>query len=246
MTPELSLVVPVHNEVDNLAQLVAEIRAALDDRVDYEVIYVDDGSDDGTAQRLRGVAAGFPRLRILRHRQQAGQSAALVDGVRAARAAWVATLDGDGQNDPADLLSMLAMVRDPAAPPGLRLILGQRRQRQDEWAKRAAGKIANAVRARVLGDATPDTGCGLKLFWRDAFLAVPQFDHMHRFLPALFLRSGWQVASVPVSHRPRRHGRSHYGILDRLWVGILDLTGVLWLQRRPIRATIVEDPDASS
>ncbi len=246
MTPELSLVVPVHNEVDNLAQLVAEIRAALDDRVDYEVIYVDDGSDDGTAQRLRGVAAGFPRLRILRHRQQAGQSAALVDGVRAARAAWVATLDGDGQNDPADLLSMLAMVRDPAAPPGLPLILGPRRPRQAEWGKRAAGKIANAVRARVLGDATPDTGCGLKLFWRDAFLAVPQFDHMHRFLPALFLRSGWQVASVPVSHRPRRHGRSHYGILDRLWVGILDLTGVLWLQRRPIRATIVEDPDASS
>jgi len=245
VTPELSLVVPVHNEVDNLAQLVAEIRAALDDRVDYEVIYVDDGSDDGTAPRLRAVAAGFPRLRIVRHREQAGQSAAVVDGVRAARAAWVATLDGDGQNDPADLLPMLAMVRDPAAPPGLSLIIGQRRQRQDVWAKRAAGRIANTVRARVLGDATPDTGCGLKLFARDAFLAVPQFDHMHRFLPALFLRSGWQVASVPVSHRPRRHGRSHYGILDRLWVGILDLTGVLWLQRRPLRATIVEEPDAS-
>jgi dolichol-phosphate mannosyltransferase len=140
---------------------------------------------------------------------------------------------------------MLAMIRNADAPTALRLIIGQRLQRRDGWVKRAAGRIANSVRARILGDATPDTGCGLKLFSRDAFLAVPQFDHMHRFLPALFLGNGWEVASLPVNHRARRHGQSHYGVLDRLWVGILDLSGVLWLRRRTLRATIVEESDAS-
>ena len=239
------MVVPVHNEVDSVAQLVAEIRAALEGQVDYEVIYVDDGSSDGTAEKLRQLALEFSQLRIVSHRTRAGQSAAIVSGVRAARATWIATLDGDGQNDPADILPMLGMLRDPAAPTALRLIMGQRQRRRDRWVKRAAGRIANSVRARILGDATPDTGCGLKLFSRDVFLAVPQFDHMHRFLPALFLRSGWQVASVPVNHRVRRHGRSHYGVLDRLWVGILDLSGVLWLRHRALRATTVEEPDAS-
>jgi dolichol-phosphate mannosyltransferase len=237
--------VPVHNEVDSLAQLVAEIRAALDDQVDYELIYVDDGSDDGTAEELRKLAAGFSRLRIVRHRERAGQSAAIGSGVRAARATWIATLDGDGQNDPADILPMLAMIRNADAPTALRLVIGQRLQRRDGWVKRAAGRIANSVRARVLGDATPDTGCGLKLFSREAFLAVPQFDHMHRFLPALFLRNGWQVASLPVHHRARRNGRSHYGVLDRLWVGLFDLSGVLWLRHRNLRATVVEESDAS-
>jgi dolichol-phosphate mannosyltransferase len=245
VSPEVSVVVPVHNEVDSLAQLLAEIRVALDGQVDYEVVYVDDGSDDGTAEHLRRLAAEFSRLRIVRHRERAGQSAAIASGVRAARASWIATLDGDGQNDPADILPMLAMIRNPDAPTALRLIIGQRRRRRDGWVKRAAGKIANIVRSRVLGDATPDTGCGLKLFSRDAFLAVPQFDHMHRFLPALFLRNGWQVASLPVNHRVRHYGQSHYGVLDRLWVGILDLSGVLWLRRRTLRATIVEEPDAS-
>lgn len=245
MTPELSVVVPVHNEAESLAPLLAEIRAALEGSVDYEVIYVDDGSDDGTDERLRNLATEFPRLRVVRLRERSGQSAAIVCGVRSARGSWVATLDGDGQNDPADILPLLALVRDRAAPAALRLVIGQRRRRQDRWVKRMAGRIANAIRARVLGDAIPDTGCGLKLFKRDAFLAVPQFDHMHRFLPALFLRSGWQVASLPVTHRPRRYGRSHYGVIDRLWVGLPDLTGVLWLQRRPIRPTIVEKPDAS-
>lgn len=245
MSPEVAVVVPVHNEVESLAQLVAEIRAALDGEVDYEVIYVDDGSDDGTAEHLRRLAAEFPPLRVVRHRERAGQSAAIASGVRAARASWIATLDGDGQNDPADILPLLAMIRNPDAPTALRLIIGQRRRRRDRWAKRAAGRVANTVRARVLGDATPDTGCGLKLFSREAFLAVPQFDHMHRFLPALFLRNGWQVASLSVNHRERRYGHSHYGVLDRLWVGILDLSGVLWLRRRALRATIVEEPDAS-
>jgi glycosyltransferase involved in cell wall biosynthesis len=245
VSPEVSVVVPVHNEVDSLAQLVAEIRAALDDQVDYELIYVDDGSDDGTAEHLRQLAAGFSRLRIVRHRERAGQSAAIGSGVRAARATWIATLDGDGQNDPADILPMLAMLKNPNAPSSLRLVIGQRRQRRDGWTKRTAGKIANSVRSRVLGDATPDTGCGLKLFSREAFLAVPQFDHMHRFLPALFLRNGWQVASLPVNHRARRSGRSHYGVFDRLWVGLFDLSGVLWLRHRNLRATVVEESDAS-
>jgi dolichol-phosphate mannosyltransferase len=245
VSPELSVVVPVHNEVDSLAQLVAEIRTALDGQVDYEVIYVDDGSNDGTAEHLRRLAAEFSRLRVVRHRERAGQSAAIASGVRVARATWIATLDGDGQNDPADILPMLARIRNPAEPTALRLIIGQRQRRQDRWVKRTAGRIANTVRARVLGDATPDTGCGLKLFSRDAFLALPQFDHMHRFLPALFLRNGWQVASLPVKHRARRHGQSHYGVLARLWVGIFDLSGVLWLRRRLLRATIVEEPDAS-
>jgi dolichol-phosphate mannosyltransferase len=245
VSPEVSVVVPVHNEVDSLAQLVAEIRTALDGQVDYEVIYVDDGSNDGTAEHLRRLAGELSRLRVVRHRERAGQSAAIASGVRVARATWIATLDGDGQNDPADILPMLARIRNPAEPTELRLIIGQRQRRQDGWVKRTAGRVANTVRARVLGDATPDTGCGLKLFSRDAFLALPQFDHMHRFLPALFLRNGWEVASLPVNHRARRHGQSHYGVLDRLWVGIFDLSGVLWLRRRMLRATIVEDPDAS-
>ncbi len=189
------------------------------------------------------MASGFPRLRVIHHLRRAGQSAAIVDGVRAARGSWIATLDGDGQNDPADIPRLLAAIRDPGAPPDLRLVVGYRKRRQDSPAKRVSSRTANAVRARLLGDATPDTGCGLKLFSREAFLSVPQFDHMHRFLPALFLRNGWRVASVQVNHRPRRRGRSHYGVLDRLWVGIVDLAGVLWLERRAIRSTVMEAPD---
>lgn len=243
MSPELSVVVPAHNEAESLGPLIAEIRTALDGVADYEIVCVDDGSDDGTPERLAALAAGFPGLRVVRHRERAGQSAATVHGVRAARGAWIATLDGDGQNDPADIPRLLAVVRDPAAPPGLRLVIGERRGRRDPLVKRLSGRFANAVRARVLGDATRDSGCGLKLFRRESFLAVPQFDHMHRFLPALFLRCGWQVASVPVNHRARRHGRSHYGVLDRLWIGIADLAGVSWLQRRQLRAATMEDPD---
>jgi dolichol-phosphate mannosyltransferase len=242
VNPELSVVVPVHNEIESLPQLVAEIGAALDGQVDYEVVFVDDGSDDGTAELLSTFASRFPRLRVVRHRKRAGQSAAIATGVQSARAPWIVTLDGDGQNDPADILTLLAAMRDPAAPPKLRLVIGERRQRQDRLGKRVAGSIANTIRARLLGDGTPDTGCGLKLFTRAAFLAVPHFNRMHRFLPALFLREGWRVASVPVSHRPRRYGRSHYGVLDRLWVGLFDFAGLLWLQRRRLRA-IVEESD---
>jgi len=243
VNPELSVVVPANNEAENLAPLIAEIGTALDGVTDYEVVCVDDGSDDGTPERLAALTAEFPRLRVVRHHERMGQSAATMHGVMAARGPWIATLDGDGQNDPADIPRLLAVVRDPAAPPGLRLVIGERRGRRDPLVKRLAGRIANAVRARVLGDATRDSGCGLKLFRRESFLAVPHFDHMHRFLPALFLGSGWGVASVPVNHRARRHGRSHYGVFDRLWIGIADLAGVSWLQRRRLRAATTENSD---
>ena len=241
MSSELSVVVPVHNEAANLPGLLAEIRSALDGVAEYEVVCVDDGSDDETTGLLTTLPSEFPRLRVVRHRAPAGQSSAIAHGVAAARGAWVATLDGDGQNDPADIPRLLALVRAPGAPADLRLLVGERSRRQDPWIKRIAGRAANAIRARVLADGARDSGSGLKLFCRESFLALPHFDHMHRFLPALFLCSGWRVASVPVNHRPRRHGRSHYGVLDRLWAGIPDLIGVLWLQQRPMSGEIRED-----
>ena len=243
MRPELSVVVPAHNEADNLAPLVAEIGDALEGRVDYEVVCVDDGSDDGTAERLATLALEVPRLRFIRHGERQGQSAATVHGVIAAQGTWIATLDGDGQNDPADIPRLMDAMGDPGGRGNLRLVIGERRRRQDPLVKRIAGRLANAVRARFLGDATRDGGCGLKVFHRRSFLALPHFDHMHRFLPALFLRNGWAVATVPVNHRPRRHGRSHYGVLDRAFVGITDLAGVLWLKRRPIRSIAIERSD---
>ena len=251
MPPDLSVVVPVHNEADNLSRLTGEIRRALDGRVDYEIVYVDDGSDDGSAEGLARLAREEARIRLVRHRARAGQSAAIATGVQSARAPWIATLDGDGQNDPADILPMLDLVRNSSPPPTLpasdsprlRLVIGNRRLRRDRWDKRIAGRVANAIRRRVLKDGTPDTGCGIKLFERSDFLSLPHFNHMHRYLPALFLRSGWGVASVPVNHRPRGSGRSHYGVFDRLWVGLFDLPGVWWLIRRQIRPAIVENSD---
>lgn len=236
MPVDLSVVVPMHDEADTVDPLAREIHAALGGTVEYEIVFVDDGSTDATAERLTALAAEDARVRVVRHPARAGQSAATVSGVLAARAPWVATLDGDGQNDPADVPRLLAARHTwDAARPGL--LVGHRRRRRDSFVKRASSRVANGVRARVLGDATPDTGCGLKLFRRDAFLAVPRFDHMHRFLPALFRRDGWDVRSVEVSHRPRRGGRSHYGTLNRLWVGIVDMAGVWWLARRAVRST---------
>jgi dolichol-phosphate mannosyltransferase len=237
---ELSVVIPVKNEAGNIAPLVGEIAAALDDVVDYEIVYVDDGSTDATAAEIRRLQSGLARLRLLRHGASCGQSAAIRSGVRAARAPWIATLDGDGQNDPADIPALwrLAQAGPPARPL---LIAGQRARRQDRWSKRQASRIANAVRARLLRDATPDTGCGLKLFPRELFLDLPFFDHMHRFLPALVLREGGIVRSVPVNHRPRRRGKSNYGIFDRLGVGLTDLLGVMWLRRRSVRPLVREE-----
>jgi dolichol-phosphate mannosyltransferase len=237
---DLSVVIPVRNEQDNIAPLIAEIRAALDGRADYEIVYVDDGSRDDTAARLADAARAFPRLRVLTHARSCGQSAALASAVRAARGEWIATLDGDGQNDPADIPKLLAVAQ--AAPPAsnLQLVAGYRRRRQDSWLKRMSSRIANGVRARLLNDATPDTGCGLKLFPRAVFLQLPYFDHMHRFLPALVQRNGGRTVSVEVHHRPRTRGTSKYGVHNRLWVGIVDLLGVMWLQRRMRRPEIRE------
>jgi dolichol-phosphate mannosyltransferase len=228
----VSVVVPVRNEAENLWPLIEEIQNALDGHADYEIIYVDDGSDDDTPARLAQARERCPRLRVVRHRSACGQSTAVATGVRAARFPWIATLDGDGQNDPADLPKLLAAVGPGQRTPDLNLVIGWRTTRNDSGVRRWSSRIANRVRGGLLGDRTPDTGCGLKVFPREVFLRLPFFDHMHRFMPALVLRDGGQVLSVPVHHRPRTAGVSKYGIGNRLWVGIVDLFGVLWLKRR--------------
>ena len=228
---QLSIVVPVRNEEENILPLLAEIHAALGSRGEFEVVYVDDGSSDATRARLAEALARYPSLRVLAHRESCGQSTALMTGIRAASGEWIATLDGDGQNDPADIPKLIA-ARDGAGRSDLQLVSGYRTKRKDSWLKRIASRIANAVRSSLLGDATPDTGCGLKLIERAAYLELPYFDHMHRFLPALVQRNGGATLTVEVNHRPRTRGRSNYGVLDRLWVGIVDLLGVMWLKRR--------------
>ena len=239
-SPQLSVVVPVHNEEDNVAPLVGEIVAALRGRIDFEIVYVDDASRDATLARLRELQATTPELRVVRHLANAGQSTAVRNGVKAARAPWIATLDGDGQNDPADIPNLLAK-RD-ASPEAVKLFAGWRVNRQDSGSKRWASKFANAIRARLLRDATPDTGCGIKLFAREAFLDLPYFDHMHRYLPALMQRAGWQTVSVPVNHRHRTAGVSKYNNLGRAMVGIKDLVGVSWLIQRSRRTGTEELP----
>jgi len=196
------------------------------------MIFVDDGSTDDTAANLRRLKHELPALRVLSHSFRSGQSAAVASGVRAARGGWVATLDGDGQNDPADIPKLIA-ARDEPANRGVQLFMGNRKaSRKDTAFRKLQSSIANGVRSSLLGDQTPDTGCGIKLFARDLFLELPRFDHMHRFLPALFMRQGARVVSIPVSHRPRTRGTSKYGMLNRLWVGIVDIGGVMWLRRR--------------
>jgi dolichol-phosphate mannosyltransferase len=236
--PALSVVVPVHDEEDNVAALVEEIVAALRGRVAFEIVFVDDASTDATLETLRHALDFYPELRLIRHHAQAGQSAAIRNGVKAARAPWIATLDGDGQNDPADIPKLLA-ARD-AGSADTRLYAGWRVDRRDGSGKRWASKFANGLRARLLRDATPDTGCGIKLFEREAFLDLPYFDHMHRFLPALMQRAGWRTVSVPVNHRARTAGESKYDNLQRALVGIADLRGVAWLMRRAKRTTVEE------
>ena len=236
--PDLSVVVPVHNERDNIVPLLGEIAAALRGRCDFEIVYVDDCSRDDTLSVMTAAKTQFPELRILRHLSQSGQSTAVRTGVKAARGAWIATLDGDGQNDPADIPKLMAM-RD-ASPNSIKLFAGWRVQRQDTGSKRWASKLANAIRSRMLRDATPDTGCGIKLFERAAFLELPYFNHMHRYLPALMQRAGWKTVSVPVNHRARSSGVSKYTNLNRALVGIADLRGVAWLIRRAKRPVTEE------
>jgi dolichol-phosphate mannosyltransferase len=237
MEPAVSVVVPVRNEAENVEPLVTEIAAALKDR-SIEIVYVNDGSTDRTGAELSRLMATRPWLRQLQHAVSCGQSAAVHTGVQHARAPLVVTLDGDGQNDPAFLPALLDKL---ASNPRLGLVAGQRVGRQASGFKRLQSRIANAVRSAVLRDGTRDTGCGLKAFRRDLFLALPYFDGLHRFLPALIRRDGHEIGYVDVVDRPRRHGRSNYGMWDRLWVGIMDLIGVWWLIRRRKRVPVVSE-----
>ena len=234
-SPHLSVVVPVFNERDNVAPLVHEITAALRGRApgdggDFEIVYVDDNSRDDTLAVLRALKAEVPELRVVHHVAQSGQSTAIRNGVKAARGEWIATLDGDGQNDPADIPKLLAERTKSAAE--VKMFAGWRVNRRDSGSKRWASKWANAIRARALRDDTPDTGCGIKLFERAAFMELPHFNHMHRYLPALMQRAGYRTVSVPVNHRARSTGVSKYNNLNRALVGISDLRGVAWLIRR--------------
>jgi glycosyltransferase involved in cell wall biosynthesis len=238
ISPRLSIVVPVRNEAPNILPLLEEIEAACGKVESYEVVYVDDGSTDDTAAVLAEARRSRPWLRVLRHELSCGQSAAVRTGVRAATGTVVATLDGDGQNDPAFIPTLFAALE--AAGPEAGLAAGQRVARKDGTFKTMQSRIANGVRARILRDGTRDTGCGLKVFRRDAYLALPYFDALHRFMPALMKREGYAIVHVDVVDRPRHAGRSNYGMFDRLWVGILDLAGVWWLIRRRRRVPQVK------
>jgi dolichol-phosphate mannosyltransferase len=226
----VSIVVPVRNEAENVAPLIAEIAAALDGRWNYEIIYVNDGSTDATAARLATAMQQRANLRQIRHATSTGQSAAVRSGVRAARGAIVATLDGDGQNNPVFLPDLIAAIEKGGESIGL--AAGQRVGRKDTGFKKIQSRIANGIRNGILHDGTRDTGCGLKAFRREVFLMLPYFDGLHRFLPALVRREGYQIAYVDVIDRPRHSGVSNYGFFDRLWIGIMDLAGVWWLIRR--------------
>jgi dolichol-phosphate mannosyltransferase len=226
----VSIVVPVRNEAENVSPLIAEIAAALDGRWAHEIIYVNDGSTDATAERLGVEMKARANLRQIRHAASSGQSAAVRSGVRAARGAIVATLDGDGQNNPAFLPNLISAIERGGERVGL--AAGQRVGRRDTGFKKMQSRIANAVRDGILRDGTRDTGCGLKAFRREVFLMMPYFDGLHRFLPALVRREGYEIAYVDVIDRPRHSGVSNYGFFDRLWIGIMDLAGVWWLIRR--------------
>jgi len=238
VTPAISVVVPARNEAGNIAPLVAEITQSLAAHVPFEIVYVNDGSSDGTEAELRTLMRQRRYLRQIKHEVSCGQSAAIRSGVAAARAGIVLTLDGDGQNDPAFLPAMIAALK---RDPSIGLVAGQRVGRKATGFKRLQSRIANAVRGAVLRDGTRDTGCGLKAFRREVFLALPYFDGLHRFLPALVRRDGHDVTYVDVIDRPRLHGVSNYGMWDRLWVGILDLFGVWWLIRRRRRVPRISE-----
>jgi len=231
--PAFSIVIPFYNEAGNVQQLCDEVIAVLDKLDEAEIVLVDDGSSDDTFAQLQNERRTHPGLMtVVRHRQRCGQSTALITGIRAASGATIVTLDGDGQNDPADIPTLITAARELAANDRPYLVIGRRLGRKDNIVRRVSSRIANSVRSALLRDDTPDSGCGLKVFRREDFLELPYFDHMHRFLPALFRRLGGNVLSVDVSHRPRVSGQSKYGIGNRLWAGIVDLTGVAWLLRR--------------
>ena len=227
----LSIVIPVYNESENIQALTVEIVQALpSDKFQYEIIFVDDGSSDETPERLSALKKLYFQVNIVTHKKNYGQSAALVSGVKAAHYDWIITMDGDGQNDPMDIKKLCAALKQAEKPS---VVLGNREKRKDTWLRRASSRIANRFRGWLLKDDCPDTGCSLKLFPRDVFLELPRFNHMHRYFPALFKRCHFAVINVPVNHRSRLHGISKYGLNNRLWVGLADIIGVMWLIRRP-------------
>ena len=232
-----SLVIPVYNEVDNVEPLVHEILAAVPATQNLEIVFVDDGSTDGTRAALQALAKNQPCVRVVFHKKNYGQSTSLVTGIRAAQYPWIITLDGDRQNDPQDLPQIMAAIN----PDEKMIAIGIRAKRQDSWLKRISSRIANGVRRRLLKDDCPDTGCSLKCFPREAFLALPLFNHIHRYLPALFKRAGFRTVQIKVNHRPRVAGTSKYGVMNRLFVGIVDLVGVMWLIRRPCTSEVTHD-----
>jgi len=238
--PWLSIVIPLKNEAENVDFVTEAIVAACGDLEPYEVVYVDDGSSDDTAARVKALGERFPQVRLVRHATSGGQSAAIHSGVTRARGRVICTLDGDGQNPPSEIPKLAALLEDRGLPAGVGLIAGQRVGRQDTVSKRWGSQFANGLRQWLLQDATRDTGCGLKMFPRDLFLSLPYFDHMHRYLPALVARDGWRTLHVDVAHAPRHAGRSNYANLSRALVGIYDLIGVMWLIRRRKKARPVE------
>jgi dolichol-phosphate mannosyltransferase len=240
---DFSIVAPVFNEEGAATPLAREIAAAFEGEA-FEIIFVDDASSDGTRASLAALTAEIPQLRVLAHGRNAGQSRAIRTGVMAAGAPIIVMLDGDGQNDPADAPALARALA--AGPADLALVGGERVKRQDSAAKRWASRWANAVRRRLLNDGAADTGCGLKAFRREAYLRLPYFDHMHRFLPALFLREGYRIEFWPVGHRPRRSGASKYTNLGRLWTGLPDIAGVIWLRARARDPGAVEEVQTQS
>ncbi|MEM7221495.1 MAG: glycosyltransferase family 2 protein [Pseudomonadota bacterium] len=241
--PELSVIVPVRDEADNILPLIAEIDQALAGRWTFETIYVDDGSSDGTGQRLKEARATYPHLRVVTHARSCGQSAALLSGARMARGRILVTLDGDGQNDPADIPKLLEVQGETEAGPAGCMTTGLRLKRQDTAVRRVASRWANGIRQALLKDDIRDSACGLRAFPRETFLRMAYFDHIHRFLPAMMIREGGVVVGVPVNHRPRERGTSKYGLTGRLMVGVVDLFGVYWLLRRRKLAQIIEEKE---
>ena len=241
MALALSVVVPVKDEAENVVPLAREIAAAIAGEEQAEIIFVDDGSADGTGDALTALKSEIPALRVIRHGGNLGQSRAIRTGVRAARSDIIVTLDGDGQNDPADIPKLLAELRSDKTGRSIGVVSGVRARRQDTLSRKLASRAANAVREALLHDSATDSGCGLKAFRREAFLALPYFDHLHRFIIALMIREGYDVRFVPVNHRPRLFGRSKYTNLSRMLVGVQDLLGVRWLQRRYRTQTETEE-----
>lgn len=228
----ISIIIPMFNEEENVEALLNEIYSTMDASITYEVIVVDDGSTDFTLQKLKAISHSRP-LVIIHHAKNSGQSTALVSGAKKAQYRWLVTLDGDGQNNPADIIKLykLCQAKLDLAQPFV--ILGNRVKRHDTWFRRVSSRIANTVRGWLLNDNCNDTGCSLKMFPTQLFLSIPHFNHVHRFLPTLFKRQGALIFNVEVDHRPRMKGVSKYGLHNRLWVGIIDLFGVFWLSKRP-------------